>query len=287
MIVQRAPVPEGLTHSSIKAQLFSVDPYYRDGWDGLATACGDQTDIVDLTWCSVGVMLRPDALASGRIEVFLDTMAAISLRPVAYRRVEFTRLMIRELWRYQLNIATRQRIRAMDALLVARTGLLVVLLGAPGSVPVCVSLRCVKGPSDPRRRASSNLRALLSDVQVSAVTLVHTPDEPIDWIRDLGLFVDPAELPKLLDEMAAGQDASAGVRREAQALQSVLGPMLPANADEQRLARDLLRRDAFPTQYRTPWPIAVSMAEQAETHVVGREAVIPDVDPEQWAWPPR
>lgn len=287
MIVQRAPVPERLTRSSTKAELYSVDPYYRDGWDALAATCGDPASVVDLAWRSVGVLLRPDALAAGRVEVFLDTMAALSLRPVAHRRLDFTRLMVRELWRYQLNIATRQRIRAMDALLRARPGLLVVLVGESGPIPVCVSLRSVKGPSDPRRRKPDTLRARLSDVQASAVTLVHSPDEPIDWIRDLGLFVDPADLPRLLDEVAAGHDATADVRREADLLQAVLGPLAPATAEDERRARALLRGDGLPIRHATPWPVAVSMAQQAETHVAGRQAVVPDVDPDEWATPHR
>ncbi|MBN9795610.1 hypothetical protein DMP17_44650 [Pseudonocardia sp. TMWB2A] len=202
----RAPVPASLTRSPSKIRTFSLDPYYRDAVDDVVHAFGSIESAVPVLHELSPLVLRPDIIATrggGRLLARLDEMGYV---PVAGRPLEFTRHLVREIWRYQLNIATRQRIDVMDMVMLGAIGLYVLLRRRPPGtdVPATVMVSRLKGPSAPERRRPEHLRALAGPGQESVLTYIHVSDEPADIVRELGVFFDRRERLRLLAAARAG-----------------------------------------------------------------------------------
>jgi hypothetical protein len=215
-----------LSCSAQKRELYAVDPYFRDGWDDLTTRWGVEGTIARL-FDLAPIVFRPDALVARSVERGLRAVAAQGLTPVAHRTFRYSRLSVREGWRYQLNIATRDRIDVMDMIMPATDSLYVVLKRATAAtrIPATTRLSTSKGPSLPEHRQPFHLRRLLGEAQVSVLTYVHIADEPADIVRELGIFFDRPQRLEILqaidaaiDTAAADDVAAAAVARAAQQL---------------------------------------------------------------------
>lgn len=281
--------------SADKADAYSLDPYFREGWETLSTALRDDDAVRRFTWNTVTLVVRPDAIAAGRGATLLDRLEAEGLLAVAAIELTFDRRLVRELWRYQLNVATSERIEMMDLVLIGRPALLVLFAEADPapSVPACVRLRAVKGPSAPDRRADGQLRASLSAARASVLTMIHTPDEPIDLVRDLAVLLDPAATTALL------ADGRRDTRIDDEVLEALERLRLTVGAHDLGLARATAavgreaagrRPDETLTAYverltgvngATRWDALVVAAHVAATHYPG-ECALPDTDSEEW-----
>jgi hypothetical protein len=200
-----------LSRSDRKRQLFALDPYFRDGWDDLVARWGTDRRAERLLWSNTAIVFRPDAVVCRAVPKGLRLLREAGFVPVGAALFRYDRLIIREAWRYQLNIATRDRIDVMDMIMGKTESLYVALRDVRPSqdYPASIRLSDYKGPSLPQRRRPDHLRAQLAPVQVSVLTYVHTPDEPADLVRDLGLFFETRRRADLLDAFAKGEDAAA------------------------------------------------------------------------------
>ncbi|MCO8304683.1 nucleoside-diphosphate kinase [Streptomyces sp. RKCA744] len=206
-------VPPELSRVPRKREVYAGDPYFRDAWDDLRAAFGDGPDAVARLHRAASLVLRPDAVATRGGERLLRAVCGAGFVPVACEVFRFDRHTTREVWRYQLNIATRERIDVMDMIMPAGDALYVLLREdrAPSAVPAATRLSSMKGPSRPEDRGPADLRTIAGPAQASVLTYVHVADEPADVVRDLGIFFDRPERNRLLARLDAADDATDAV----------------------------------------------------------------------------
>lgn len=175
---------ERWTVDPAKAELYRTDPYAREGYCLLA---GD--DARQWLWDSTFVVLKPDAVAGRRCGLILDVLADRGWVPIAACPVTFDPLLTREIWRYQFNAASWQRIAVVDHLLGSAPSLVVLLrdVSASSGLPASVRLTAAKGKADLEAAGSGDLRTRFGRVN-GLFNFVHTADEPADLIRELRLF---------------------------------------------------------------------------------------------------
>ncbi|WP_405787180.1 nucleoside-diphosphate kinase [Streptomyces sp. NBC_00029] len=178
----RAMAP--LTQDQRKADAYRHDPYMREGLRSLAAARDGET-LRRHTF----VVLKPDAVAGRRCALILDVLRSRGWHPVAATAVRFDPLLVRELWRYQFNAASAQRIAVVDPLLSSGPALLVLLedLDRPDWLPASARLTAAKGSAEPSVARSTDLRTLIGRVN-GLFNFMHTADEPADVVRELQLF---------------------------------------------------------------------------------------------------
>lgn len=201
-------VPEhvlaAVTRSPVKAALYGVDNYFREGcW----TFADQLDDVLRTTLC----VLKPEAAAGRRYRVALQALRDSGFRPVDVLRFRHNRLTIRETWRYQFNFAARERIAAMDLVLPTHDSVLLVVQDeqwGPGRVPASVRLTDLKGPSAPELRRPEHLRRRLGAVN-GLFNFMHTSDEPIDVMRELSLLTEWERREQVKARIRAGHDALA------------------------------------------------------------------------------
>ncbi|MEU5274282.1 hypothetical protein AB0G77_38545 [Streptomyces hygroscopicus] len=175
---------EPLATDPRKREVYRYDPYMREGLMSFSRmeALGSVRD-------HTFVVLKPDAIAGRRCGLILDTLAEEGWHPVAATTVLFSPLLTRELWRYQFNAASEQRIAVVDHLLGSGRSLLVLLEDAnrPAWLPASVRLTRAKGAADPTSAGRADLRTRIGRVN-GLFNFMHTADDPADLIRETQLF---------------------------------------------------------------------------------------------------
>jgi nucleoside diphosphate kinase len=173
-----------LTMDPRKAAAYRLDPYARESlalfdWPGARAWLHGMTFVV----------LKPDAIAGRRCLRILDVLAAEGWLPTAAQVVRFDPLLTREIWRFQFNAASCQRIAVVDHLLGSGPSLLVLLADTrqPVPLPASVRLTAAKGPAEPRHAGGRDLRTKFGRVN-GLFNFIHTADEPADVMRELRLF---------------------------------------------------------------------------------------------------
>jgi hypothetical protein len=141
--------------------------------------------------------VKPDGLLAGQLPDCLRFLARHGLVPVQAIKFRYTRPMTRELWRYQWNIATLDRLALSDLLHRRRDSLTLVLADrTAGPIPASSRLATLKGSAFPTAREDWHLRTALGAPN-RLMVLVHCPDEPIDIVRELGIAFEPPRLLRI------------------------------------------------------------------------------------------
>jgi hypothetical protein len=220
-------VPAALTCSDRKRELYGVDPYFREAWEDMLDLWGDR-GATERLWEVAPVVFRPDALVARGVHRGIAATRALGFDPVGLSAFRYDRMTVREGWRYQLNIATRDRIDVMDMILPATDSAYILFRRtvADAAIPASTVLSSYKGPSLPEHREPHHLRAIVGGAQVSVLTYVHIADEPADVVRDLGIFFDRSARAGILRAI----DVGTAIAGEVEARVTHLCESIPSHA---------------------------------------------------------
>lgn len=180
-------VPSGLSRSEAKRLAYAQETYFREAWRDITTMWpGDPVDRLNR---HTFIVFKPDALVFRTVAKSLSHMEQHGFRALGYARFRFDPLSMRELWRYELNIATLQRLDAIDLLLPAASSVLVTLRDERAQPDATASdrLKALKGPSQIALRRPDHLRSVIAS-GTNMLNNIHTPDETADVVRELGLL---------------------------------------------------------------------------------------------------
>ncbi len=185
-----------------KRAWYAADTYVQECLGQLA----DLTDDVDGFAHEHALLLcKPDAVRARRLDAAIGWLGDNGFRIVSARPVMLDRHTVRALWYFQWNIASPERRRIADLLTTSCESLVLVVRGSAPDLPASVALTHRKGPTDPGRREPGQLRYLLGR-HTYLLNLVHTPDEPADVLRELGVYFGAAERADVLAEALLGED---------------------------------------------------------------------------------
>ena len=180
---QHGPIlPRELSRSSDKLDLYAADTFFIESWEDLVEVAGDQA--ASVAGVMAGLTLKPDAIVARVGSRALRWLEAEGFSLIAAERVVFDRRMIRDIWRYAWNVATRDRKDVMDLLMCSTPSLFIALRG---SEPAALRLSERKGAADPSGRSPGDLREVLG-ARVPLINFVHTTDEAADVIREIGVY---------------------------------------------------------------------------------------------------
>ncbi|MBP8531782.1 nucleoside-diphosphate kinase [Streptomyces sp. MK37H] len=197
-----------------KRTLFGSDTYFLESVEQLATLTADVDGFLHR---HAALLLKPDAVVSRQLPTTVDWLAREGFRIVAAERTRLTPNTVRALWYFQWNLATPERRRLADLFTdTCDAVVLVVRQDADGaealpSAPASVVLTERKGPTDPRARVPGQLRYATGRYSY-LLNLVHTPDEPADVARELGIYFGAALRQRVYASALAGEDQSARAR---------------------------------------------------------------------------
>lgn len=186
---------KALTLLPEKLPAYERDTWYLESYEQLDSFTGAAAEFA---YDHALLLIKPDAIVARAVEPTLMWLADNGFAVRAARRLHVDRNLVRALWYFQWNIASAERRHLADLLLrVCDSIVLVVADTTDPGVPASVRLTDAKGPTDPRARIPGQLRHLLGRYTY-LLNMVHTPDDPADVIRELGIYFDCATRAEVL-----------------------------------------------------------------------------------------
>lgn len=263
-------VPEFTTPNDVKRRYYAGDPYFRETWEQLGAVCDERQRLQTELWRHAALVFKPEAFVVGRVRPALGRLSEAGFTAVHAFPFEFDRRAVRETWRYQLNVATLERIRVMDMVLTTGPSLYVLLRrnDPNDDVPATVKLRHYKGPTDPSQRRPHHLRSVLGATQLSVLSFIHVADEPADLVRELGIFLPEEPRAEVLGRLLGSAGDPDGALRALASVEAryrlhdldlsasvdrIAAAVTAAGIDPTLEARLLAMLDAVRRQDRASW----------------------------------
>jgi hypothetical protein len=132
-------------------------------------------------------LMRPELAVQRKSQMCLSLLEkhgfyAVRCEPVAVGP------LCNQMWRFQWNAATDGLLHLAQRLYASHTCMAMILWAPERSkVPASVRLSYLKGSADPAGRPADTLRSQLGSSN-KLLALVHSPDEPIDLLREVALL---------------------------------------------------------------------------------------------------
>ncbi len=187
---------QALTTLREKFLLLAADTAFRESWRAAVEVLDRRA--LEVVQRIVPVTVRPEAVLTGQTATCLQFLSRHDFALISSRRFRYTRRTIREVWRYQWNVASLDSMEISDLVHRKAPALLLFLLDrtpAP-AVPAICRFTELKGTSAPSGRTPRHLRSVLGAPNCILV-MVHAPDEPMDLVRELGVLFGPKTLTQL------------------------------------------------------------------------------------------
>jgi len=196
------------TALSAKWEYYSREVFFREALDAINTAF-DCERVAYLLQHITKVTLKPEGLAGGRVNALLRFLHYHGFKLLHVGRVHYSRHVSRDIWRYQWNTATLDRIALSDFIAEQGPGLEITVLDTRPKPPFpgTVRLRALKGSAVPKLRSPSSMRSMCCAPN-RVLSIVHTVDEPADIIRELGITKTTDEMLQWLDNVIRRQHLS-------------------------------------------------------------------------------
>ena len=196
------PIPRGLTVMPEKESLYATDVYFWEGWEDLVDV--EQEARLPVLLAHTFILVRPDAIASRKIESILQWLRLNGYSVVDGVAVQLDRHQVRSLWLYQWNAALPERKGACDILMGACPSLLLLIRSMPGEDEIATRrFARQKGRADPKSSRPGDLRASMGHRSIM-LSLIHSPDEPADFLREIAVVLPEKSRKSLLDRMLTG-----------------------------------------------------------------------------------
>jgi hypothetical protein len=196
-----------LTSLSVKWETYEREAAFREGLRDATSVLGaDNLGAILQAHCEISI--KPDGLAARVVPRLLEYMERQCFQLVTYRVHPLTPLQARDIWRYQWNVATLDRLRLFDLILAQAPVLTLYFRDTSDSdVPATVRLRGLKGSALPGLRSADSLRSACAAPN-RLLTFIHAADEPIDIVRELGILFDRSDRRRVLDELASWRQSA-------------------------------------------------------------------------------
>jgi hypothetical protein len=189
-----------LTGVPRKFELFALESYFRESWQAAAEVFGDS--LVPALQGVAVLTLKPDAILGRRTADCLRYMAGHGFTPLLAVPVRYTPANTREIWRYQWNIASLDRLALSDVIHTSAQPVVMFFRDdRPDPVlPASVRLAGLKGSSLPWERGEHHLRTILGGLN-RMIVMIHCSDEPIDVVRELGILLERRTLVQVYQRL--------------------------------------------------------------------------------------
>lgn len=207
--------PEGIdapwrvyTALSAKWGYYSLEIFFREALEAINTGF-DCERVAYLLQRIAKVTLKPEGLVGGRLNALLRFLHYHGFKLLDVGRVHYSRYVSREIWRYQWNTATLDRIALSDFIAEQGPALEITVLDTRPKPPIpgTLRLRSLKGSAVPELRSPSSMRSMCGAPN-RVLSIVHTVDEPADIIRELGITKTTDKIRQWLEDVIRRQHLS-------------------------------------------------------------------------------
>ena len=222
-----------LTALPAKRDEFGRDLYFRATWLDLLDVVGPGA-VAELQRVAL-LSFKCEAVVGRRMQEIVEFVERHGFHLVHIALTRHTRHSMREVWRYNWHVYTRDRLRLMSVLHTANDIAVLILWDDEydGRIAGSVRLASLKGSADGSTRDPSTLRTALRPPS-PGLNFVHVADEPADIVREIGIFLGSDERWRALEDTMS--NGPAGHRTDAAATLQDLERRYPAHDLDSSLA---------------------------------------------------
>ena len=191
-----------LTPNSIKEYFFERDTNYVSALTDMRQ-CWTSTDTLhNMLWNTSALLLRPDAIAGHQAASVLPVLRSLGFVPIAACPIRLTLAQTRELWRYQANVSTTERLRLLDLIMTSGQSLYILFRDTTvrETAPATVHLNYLKGTAIVKNRRRWHLRTIAGPLVANIVSYVHVSDDPADMVREMAVLFSPLQRLEIIKE---------------------------------------------------------------------------------------
>lgn len=155
------------------------------------------------------LIIRAETFVGRRALKTINIIRNMNFSPIGWKEVEIYPLLMKELWKFQLNIASEDRVKLITEITAKGNSLIVLLRDeeSGNKIPATLRLSSLKGSLSPERRHPDDIRSKL-DMKGTTFGFIHTSDEPIDMFRELKIIFSTDELRELFAYFRIGSEGS-------------------------------------------------------------------------------
>lgn len=147
------------------------------------------------------LMIKPESFLLNKLQEIFSLLEKYHFSPVYYKFCTVSCIKSAELWKYHWSAATFIRIIVSQKLMSFSEGLILVLKNTNRNEEFASSYLCsLKGSAIEANRKAHHFRSILKPLN-RLLNYIHTADEPIDFIRELGIFFDWDELFRVYQDI--------------------------------------------------------------------------------------
>jgi Nucleoside diphosphate kinase len=202
-------ISANITNYRSKIYRFTQESYFQEAWYNFSEHFSE-SEISDLDNYTF-ILFKPDAALGRCIASTFYYMQKLGFDPIFYKLLRLTRHSIRELWRYELNTSSAQRYPVIDRLLQNANSMFVLFKRRTiADTSACTFINNMKGPSLCRKRKAHHIRSVIKAYD-GTLNFIHTPDETIDFIRELGVLFDERDRKIIIQCIIANKSISTDV----------------------------------------------------------------------------
>lgn len=192
---------ETLTHDDSKLHLYSQDLDYRIPEEilmrkGVLT----RDELYDYTF----LVLHPEVFAGRFQETVVDKLLENGFSIAAVDVVPFDLNQAKGIWKYQWNAAAVERMLFFALKSRLSTTAILYLRSGANSLPATLRLHELKGSSRFTERIKPNQFRSVLPFTNRAMTFIHCPDEPADFLRELSVLWPIENWPAIMERLKTG-----------------------------------------------------------------------------------
>lgn len=192
-----SPPWERLTKQSHKAVLYGGEFVADNIWQSLMRGGIG----LDAFYRYTFLLIKPEGLARRLTAMIIDYLNRLGMSVVHSMPAPISRNVGHHIWRFQWNAATYDRVALTTFGNSLAPSLLLLLRDTTSStIPASVRLWAQKGSAHASRRRPDQLRSEIG-MHNRMLGFVHTPDEPADIIRELGILYDDIQQRAIVDRL--------------------------------------------------------------------------------------
>jgi hypothetical protein len=175
-------VLENLSKDHLKFRFYPDDLPYTLAESILADSLLSDNRVFDQTF----LILHPEIFAGGFVPLILDALKQEGFRVHFIEEFFLDLGRAAEIWRYQWNASSVSRMLFFELKgLLAPAAFLGLSRDGGEDLPATLALHLLKGSSRFRERLKPNQFRSLLPFTNRAMTFIHCPDEPADFLREL------------------------------------------------------------------------------------------------------
>lgn len=171
------------------------DPFFRTSLEVFREAI---PDLGAFSQTYTYMIVKPDALVFADLRKIVDVIEEFGFQIVAYDSFQYSSNSVKAFWFHESRPFPPGWFKMFDLVLTHHPSLVLLLKRThEEKISACEEISQYKGHALAAKRKPTSIRALIG-AQDGPFGFIHTPDNPLAMIRELGIIIDEVHLLNLL-----------------------------------------------------------------------------------------